>query len=300
MICFRLLDSDDPAEPLAQAVAKVCEGENPPSVYSVNPTSFRQVPNGPFAYWVSERIFELFRKLEPFVNDDREAWMGLSSGHDFQWLRLMWEVKEDNQCRSRNDSETCPWIPISKGGEYATFYPNIHLLVDWSNDGKRLSEWKSAELLMGRITANNSKCWNQTKYFRRGITWSRRSSKGLSVRMLPKGIIFGDKGPGAFAANDNMAELATISALFNSSAYQGLVALQLAAADTAARSYEVGIIQRTVIPTFDQESSSSLGAFGKDAWSTKRSTDTANQTSHAFYAPALTPKRTKPLSTHST
>ena len=71
MICFRLLDSDDPAEPLAQAVAKVCEGENPPSVYSVNPTSFRQVPNAPFAYWVSED--PQLSRLPPFEGDGRTA-----------------------------------------------------------------------------------------------------------------------------------------------------------------------------------------------------------------------------------
>jgi hypothetical protein len=32
-----------------------------------------------------------------------------------------------------------------------------------------------------------------------------------------------------------------------------------------------------------------VNPLAQSAWSTKRSTDTANQTSHAFYAPALSP-----------
>ena len=87
MICFRLLDSDNPAEPLAQAVAKVCEGENPSDVYSVNPTSFRQVPNIPFAYWVSERILGIFTELPSFEGNGRTVKQGLATADDFRFLR---------------------------------------------------------------------------------------------------------------------------------------------------------------------------------------------------------------------
>jgi hypothetical protein len=60
----------------------------------------------------------------------------------------------------------------------------------------------------------------------------------------------------------------------------------------------VGVIQK--LPFAEEKIEiASPAKLGNSAWSTKRSTDTANQTSHAFYAPALTPRRTKPLSTHS-
>ena len=116
---------------------------------------------------------------------------------------------------------------------------------------------------------------------------------------MPQNCVFADKGPAAFFDMGNSDGSAFLS-LIQSQAFQALVALQLAAGDAAARSYEVGVIQRTVVPSLDEQSAKHLGDSAQSAWSTKRSTDTANQTSHAFYAPALTPKRTLPLSTHST
>ena len=68
-----------------------------------------------------------------------------------------------------------------------------------------------------------------------------------------------------------------------------LVALQLAAADAAARSYEVGVIQRTVVPDLNNEAQDNLAPLAESAWSLKRHLDTTNSNSHAFYAPALTP-----------
>ncbi|MDA7756966.1 BREX-1 system adenine-specific DNA-methyltransferase PglX [Opitutales bacterium] len=278
MICFRLLDSDDPAEPLAQAVAKVCEGENPPDVYSVNPTSFRKVPNAPFAYWVSERIRNLFSELPQFEGDERTAKQGLASGDDFRFVRTTWETPSNYQIKS--------WFPFAKGGSYSPFYADVYLSVNWGKDGTELD------------TFTGSVIRNADFYFRPGLTWPRRTTSGMSMRIMPQNCVFADKGPAAFFDMGNSDAWAFLS-LIQAQAFQALVALQLAAGDAAARSYEVGVIQRTVIPPLDEKSSANLSTFAHSAWSTKRSTDTANQTSHAFYAPALTPRRTKPLPTHS-
>ena len=64
-------------------------------------------------------------------------------------------------------------------------------------------------------------------------------------KILPEGCIFADKGPVAFADND---EQQALLALMNSQAFEALVALQLGAADAAARSYEVGLIQKVPVP----------------------------------------------------
>jgi hypothetical protein len=58
----------------------------------------------------------------------------------------------------------------------------------------------------------------------------------------------------------------------------------LAAAEAAARSYEVGVIQRTVVPT---KLDPLLAELALAAWTAKRRPDTANLTSHAFLQPAL-------------
>ena len=290
MICFRLLDSDDPAEPLAQAVAKVCEGENPSDVYSVNPTSFRQVPNAPFAYWVSERIRRTFNELPPFEGDGRTARQGLATANDFRFVRLSWETSNNEA------SET--WSPFAKGGSYSPYYADVFLMVNWRSNGDECKQY-----IIERYPYLNGNAGfvakNTDFYFRPGLTWPLRTTSGMSMRSMPKGCVFGHKGPAAFFEMGNSDASAFLS-LIQSQAFQALVAIQLAAGDAAARSYEVGVIQRTVVPPLGEQSTKVLGDSARSAWSLKRSTDTANQTSHAFYAPALTPKRTLSLSTHST
>jgi len=71
----------------------------------------------------------------------------------------------------------------------------------------------------------------------------------------------------------------------NSGAFAVLVSVQLAAADAAARSYEVGLIQRTPFPDLTPEQEVELAALARRAWSLKRALDTTTETSHAFLLP---------------
>jgi hypothetical protein len=81
--------------------------------------------------------------------------------------------------------------------------------------------------------------------------------------------------------------LLAVLAIASSRALSLLVSLQLAAADAAARSYEVGVIQTTPVPRLSASDRQSLGRFARRAWSLRRSLDTGNETSHAFTLPAL-------------
>ncbi|WP_275335490.1 hypothetical protein [Nodosilinea sp. PGN35] len=66
-----------------------------------------------------------------------------------------------------------------------------------------------------------------------------------------------------------------------------MIELQVAAADTAARSYDVGLIQRTPAPPISSDFQEFLTSHTTRAWSLKRNLDTITQTSHAFILPAL-------------
>jgi hypothetical protein len=85
---------------------------------------------------------------------------------------------------------------------------------------------------------------------------------------------------------DDPDELMTLACLLNSTAFGLLVSLQLAAADAAARSYEVGVIQKTPVPDITPTQMSRLVTLARRAWSLKRSLDTTTETSHAFILPA--------------
>ena len=103
---------------------------------------------------------------------------------------------------------------------------------------------------------------------------------------MPKGCVFADKGPSCFVGDDGKDCLLSLLALSQSRAFQALIQLQLAAADAAARSYEVGVIQKTPVPEFGLDALV-LAEHARQAWSIKRSLDTATETSHAFWLPAL-------------
>ena len=151
-------------------------------------------------------------------------------------------------------------------------------MVNWEGDGLEL------DIFAGSVIRNPN------FYLRPGLTWPLRTSSGLSLRALPAGGIFGHKGPAAFVANDDPDALLTLLALTNSRAFGLLVSLQLAAADAAARSYEVGVIQKTPVPNLAPEQRIRLATLARRAWSLKRTLDTVTETSHAFLLPvALRP-----------
>lgn len=89
---LRLLQDDDKGLALERQIAALGEGRADPDVYAVNPASFRQVPNTPFCYWVSERICRLFQELPPFEGEGRTVKQGLATADDFRFVRAWWEV----------------------------------------------------------------------------------------------------------------------------------------------------------------------------------------------------------------
>lgn len=266
LTAIRLLDADEPAGPLLEAVRGLAEGQPNPATYQVKADSFRQVPNAPFAYWVSENIRRIFTELPAFESDERTAKQGLATADDFRFVRTAWETPNNKSIQT--------WYPFAKGGSYSVFFADIHLKLNWREGGTELK------------TFGGSVIRNPNFYFRLGMTWTNSTTRELSVRALPLGCIFGHMGPSAFTnEEDSMALLAWI----HSRTTALLIKLQLGLAAAGRKHYEVGIIQRLPFPRLDEQSTKALGACAHSAWSIKRSTDTANQTSHAFYAPALSP-----------
>ncbi len=269
---LRLLAESDKASALAGACTAVRAGEMDQRVFKVAPEAFDAVPGKPFAYWVSEAVRETFKRLPAFESEGRTARLGGHSSNDERWLRLFWEIEN---CRSSESK----WIPYAKGGVFSKFYADIHLMLNWD------IERQTYFAFFGRIGRASIKPESVEHYLRPGLTWPRRTTSGLSLRAMPTGCIFADKGPAAFVANDDPDELLALLALTNSRAFGLLVSLQLAAADAAARSYEVGVIQKTPIPPLTTDHSS-LATLARRAWSLKRTLDTIEETSHAFALPA--------------
>nr|BAH89621.1 type II restriction enzyme, methylase subunit [uncultured bacterium]BAH89900.1 type II restriction enzyme, methylase subunit [uncultured bacterium]BAH90133.1 type II restriction enzyme, methylase subunit [uncultured bacterium] len=272
---LRLLAEDDKAIALATVCARLRQGEDDPRAFTVAPEAFDAVPGKPFAYWVSDAVRQVFVKLTPFECDGRSAQHGGSTKDDFRFLRVWWESAADSS----------QWQLFAKGGVFSPFYADVYLAVNWKDDARELE----AALLHKYPYLGETANWvlhRECNYLRPGLTWPRRTTSGLSLRAMPQGCIFADKGPAAFVADDAPDALLALLALVNSQAFGLLVSVQLAAADAAARSYEVGVIQKTPVPNLSAEQQARLAALARRAWSLKRTLNTIEETSHAFALPA--------------
>ena len=179
---------------------------------------FKKIPGLPIAYWVSERVREVFIRSQP-IGEISSPRQGLATNDNSRFLRLWPEVsqgraKYGSGSRKEALESGTRWFPYNKGGPYRKWYGNLDHLVNWENDGSSIKERKAAELAAGRVTPNNSKCWNESHYFRESITWSALSSGSLSLRYCPVGSLFDTKGQCIFS--DEGLQKEKIMALLNS------------------------------------------------------------------------------------
>lgn len=277
---IRVLEAavDDKASHLKTSIEALRQNEGacnrpPPTVFECQPTQFSDVPGSPFAYWVSEAVRSIFTRLEPFESAGRSARRGPSTCDDTRYLRCWWEIGSASHGLGR-------WVPFAKGGKFSPVYADVHMVVDWEERRKTFLGF------FGRPGREIEKPESVNYFFRPGLTWPRRTTSGFGVRVMPAGCVFADKGPAAFVNDDPRGRLLSLCAILNSQAFRYLVSVQLAAADAAARSYEVGVIQQTPIPELSAADTRTLATLARRAWSLKRSFDTANETSHAFVLPS--------------
>ena len=286
-IFLRAIEAEDKSATLLMAIHDP-ESARGKHRFEVDPASFAGVPRSPFAYWISERLRRVFVEFAAF-SIHHLAIRGAYTTNDFLFYLLAWEIKPERIAVARLETFVDkPFVLLAKGGYWSPYYHDVHLAIRWSDDGVQAKAYLAAYRESKGWGTDWSACLNgYGQYFRPGLTWPRRTTSRLALRVMPAGCIFADKGPAAFVPQDDDQALLSLLAIANSSAFGAVTELQLAAADAAARSYEVGVIQRTPVPQLSSDDQSTLATLSRRAWSLKRSLDTRNETSHAFAIPAL-------------
>ncbi len=237
--------------------------------YRTNPQAFAQVPRSPFAYWTSEGLRRCFVRHPGVASHDPFDVVSTNPlNEDFRYARLFWEPSPETV-----DSV---WRPWAKGGSYSPYYYDIHTVVSWSRQRESYGSF------IGTINRPLTRPASVQHFFRPGLTWPRRTQGGMSLRIMPRGSIFADKGPAVFANEDATDVLLALLAVTNSRPFRALVDMQM-----AFGSYEVGVLQRTPVPELDSSGASFIGDLAYRAWSRKRRLDTRTETSHAFTLPAF-------------
>lgn len=275
---FRLLHVPIEAKgnALAGRIAALNAAGAAEETHTLDPAAFAQIPGSPFAYWVGDSIRRLFVDLPCVESEGRAVRVGDHPGDQERYLRLFWETPSTDRDASRK------WLQYQKGGAFSPYHADIHLVVDWDPTRETYYDFHGRP---GRSSEHPS---NYQFFLRPGLTWPRRTTSGISVRILPGGCVFADKGPGVFVPDDRAEALLALVAVMNSTPFEVLVKLQLGAATAAARSYEVGIIQRTPIPDLtDHASRTTLATLAREAHDLQRDRDRTDETTHAFCLPGL-------------
>lgn len=299
-IFINAVEVDDKPATLRSAVMAVGSGGwHHESLHTVNPHMFLTIPGSPFSYWVDDQVMRHFVAQEPFESKDRHATKGLATTDDFRFIRASWEiaaktvigryastsVELDNldlnaQYRSISRFPGKSWATFVKGGARATYYADPHLCILWECDGEEMKSFLDSKI--GRA-GQWSRWINSTDhYFRPGVTWTARSQAGFSVRAMPAGCIFGDKGPSAFQNSNETVELMALVAVMNTAVFRSMIELL-----TSFGSYGVGVVQRIPLPSTFQDCKKELSELALRAYELSREAMLNEENSHVFGVPRL-------------
>ncbi len=268
---FRLLAQDDKEATLRSAIATANREELAAHVFHVDPSSFRQVPGSPFAYWVSEHVRRTFVRLPSFKEHGRDVLVGGQTSDDFKFLKLYWEVVYNSGKE---------WVPFYKGGENAPHYDETRLVVAWD------TERSTFDGFYGRIGRSNIKPSNYDKFFRAGLAYPYLPHRKGHFSHVPPGGVFGHASPMIQLPREIHWETC---AIVNSSAYIGLLHLLMARGTSGGQTlkYEVGYVGAVPIPSVEGDIAARLRAIAEASYSIARSAASIHETSHVFHLPAL-------------
>lgn len=160
--------------------------------HSASAENFQKLPGFPIAYWISDKIRNVFASYSP-LSAIGKARQGLATGDNNRFLRYWYEISTATLGLELSDARTAlesgkRWFPCNKGGPYRKWFGNNEYVVNWYNDGEEIRGFVDEN---GKL---RSRPQNREFYFKTGLTWSSLSSSALSMRYSPAGAISETKG----------------------------------------------------------------------------------------------------------
>lgn len=157
---------------------------------------FEIIPNQPFAYWVNIGVINSFKNNKLFATVGTTK-KGVLTGNDNKFVRLWYEVSNISIGFGLTDyqdmlNKNYKWIPATGGGSYRKWYGNFEKVINMKDDSYDIRYNNS----------NNYRLRDPKYYFRECGTWSEVAGRGISMRYVPQGILFGNSGPVCFFEED--------------------------------------------------------------------------------------------------
>ncbi|MEB5477560.1 BREX-1 system adenine-specific DNA-methyltransferase PglX [Acinetobacter pollinis] len=171
--------------------------------FNAKPDDFKKIPGSPVAYWVSDKVRDIFEKNST-ISKIANAKQGLATADNDRFLRLWQEVNIDRvgfgmENREQAQLSAKKWFPYNKGGQFRKWYGNQDFVVNWENDGYELHEFKPKSVIR-----------NPSYYFKPSISWSDITSSSSSFRFFPQGFIYDVKGQSAFSKTESFTKCLSI------------------------------------------------------------------------------------------
>ncbi|MGL5965120.1 MAG: BREX-1 system adenine-specific DNA-methyltransferase PglX, partial [Fusobacteriaceae bacterium] len=157
---------------------------------TTNQKDFEKIPGSPIAYWVSERVRDIFESTKKIAIISKPK-SGIMTGNDEVFLRLWHETEEKKSCYNPKSSEDIlisqkKWFPLSKGGLFRKWFGNLEHTINLENMGLDIIK-----------SSGNHRLRDSKYYFQNSISWSRISSGKIAFRNQHK-VLFSDAGPSIF------------------------------------------------------------------------------------------------------
>ena len=147
-------------------------------------SSFANMPDAPFAYWVPSPLTSKLRPFPAFEPSVAQICVGLTTLDNPRFVRTLWEVPAaqlgvDGDFSS--DAAT-KWAPLVIGGKSQPWFSPIQVCVLWESNGKQLREY-----IRTRGSESRWIC-SPEFYFRPGFSWTCRAVRFIPYA-IPKGCI---------------------------------------------------------------------------------------------------------------
>jgi hypothetical protein len=274
-----LLDATDKGDALRRA----CADSSKPSWRPLRHSVYRALSRVPLAYWCPEGLLRAASELPSVEACGILPRVGIQTSANFRFLRLQWEV-------SHNHLDSGTWIPFAKGGEYSPFADAVHLCVLWSGNAREQKAFCETHADKTGSQRGNDARREFAFYFREGVTYSERTTSDISPRLLVRGCITGDVGPGIYCVGD-IPPLAAL-AVMSTATFKQFLEINVGLGDavhsgSAARHYTVGTVAQVPFPRLSAADSGRLAELATRCVRSRRQLLSANPTNAGTWSPPL-------------
>lgn len=177
-----------------QAFKDSIDKKNNVKIYHSSSSDFKKIPGLPLAYWVSDKVRNIF-ELESSLGDVIDAKQGIGSGDDDYFFRFFWEPNWRNVGLNYESAELGwndgkRYFPLNKGGSFRKWDGNKEYVISFDKNSRDMLKKMGNHLP------------SEDRYFKPFISWSDITTETNSFRYYERGFLFSNTGHCAFPVSE--------------------------------------------------------------------------------------------------